>query len=261
MYLDNALQRELERPTAARCVLPTTRPRPDGDARGDGQPSSDWVREGKAWTVRSNKQAQADGMRHDRLMGKFRAAYLPPLALLTALLLAAVVVAVLDGSTASDVQLAVWAELCLAAALGALGGLLASAFRLRDVAELNPLRVIVAFLVMQPLIGAAFGLISWLILTSDMVVIASSNEDWRVRAVAAFAVGFSEPLFIGILGRAMGTTSTARQEGTSTPRAGPAAPGRVLVPPSGPGGPASSIPAPRPTNEPRATPETDTSPG
>jgi hypothetical protein len=260
-YLDNVLRSEKvlrseqDRRDAAEGIPLKSSPDADlvralgrpGSAEGcdDRQPVALRPRGAMAESLRSIGQARADQMRHDRLMSRMRRFYLPILAALTALLLGGVVAAVLGGWTAQDrdVGLALWAELSIAAGLGALGGLLSSALRLRDVAELNSFRGVVTFLIMQPLIGATFGLVSWLLLFSGMLTIASSDQGWAVSAVVAFAVGFSEPLFIGILGQAMGVSRGASPGGSSVPAVGPAPPSDESY--TRPSAASESVPVPR----------------
>jgi hypothetical protein len=91
----------------------------------------------------------------------------------------------------------------LAAALGAVRGALASTLNLRDIAELNPFRSVVTFLLMQPLVGAAFGLVSWLVLASGLVQFGTSGVEWAMTGVVAFLAGYSEPFLLGILAKPM----------------------------------------------------------
>jgi hypothetical protein len=138
-------------------------------------------------------------------MAKLRAAYFPNLALLIVVLLGLSMLAILflgTSSHAGDVYQS--AQLVLVAASGALGSVLAATFKLRDAVALSPLRSIAAIAYIQPPIGAAFGLVSWLILSSGLVMIGGANsQTWQVQAVVAFASGFSEPLFLNIIGRVL----------------------------------------------------------
>ena len=82
---------------------------------------------------------------------------------------------------------------------------MAAAFRLRDTVQLDPLRGLAAITFIQPLIGASFGLMSWLILTSGLVKIGGTNNlAWPTQVVVAFASGLSEPAFLNIVGRVIG---------------------------------------------------------
>jgi hypothetical protein len=150
-------------------------------------------------------KVRADHMRHERLMAKLRAAHLPYLVLSILTVLVLLAVAIWSGGKTLDASpRAGWAQLLLVAAAGALGSLLAATFRLRDTVQLSPLRSILALTVIQPLIGASFGLMSWLILTSGFVTIGGTdNQTWPTQAVVAFAAGFSEPLFLNIIGKAL----------------------------------------------------------
>jgi hypothetical protein len=88
---------------------------------------------------------------------------------------------------------------------GALGSVLAATDKIRDVAELNSFRGVVRMIFIQPLVGASLGVMSWLILTSGVVTIGGDSKlAWPTQAVVAFASGFSEPVFLGIVGKVMG---------------------------------------------------------
>jgi hypothetical protein len=149
---------------------------------------------------------RADHLRHERLMAKLRGAYLPYLAGLIVILLGLLALAILSGGNPSDASpLAGWAQLVAVGAAGALGSVLAATFKLRDTVQLDPLRGIAAITFIQPLIGAAFGLMSWLILTSGLVTIGgTNNQAWPTQVVVAFASGLSEPVFLNIVGKVVG---------------------------------------------------------
>jgi hypothetical protein len=151
-------------------------------------------------------KVRADHLRHERLMAKLRGAYFLNLAISIVILLCLLALAILSTDNPLDARpLDGWAQLLVVAAAGALGSVLAATFRLRDTVQLNPLRGIAAITHMQPLIGASFGLMSWLILTSGLVTIGGTNsETWATHAVVAFASGFSEPLFLNIVGKVIG---------------------------------------------------------
>ena len=95
----------------------------------------------------------------------------------------------------------------MAAGLGALGGTLSSTLKIRDIAELNSFRNIATFLRMQTLVGASFGLVTWLILVSGIVVVGSSDSSWETRTAVSFVAGYSEPFLLGVLNRVMGLSN------------------------------------------------------
>jgi hypothetical protein len=111
-------------------------------------------------------------------MAKLRSAYLPWLIVIVISVLSILVVAILRGNPQDD-SLETWAQVLAVAASGALGSVLAAAFRLRDTVKLNPLRALRTIIFIQPLIGASFGLVSWLILTSDLVTIGGQTTKLR----------------------------------------------------------------------------------
>lgn len=151
-------------------------------------------------------RVRADHLRHERLMAKLRGAYLPYLGWLIVILLSLLAVAILSAGNPLDAStLDGWAQLLVVGAAGALGSVLAATRRLRDMVQLNPIRGITAITLIQPLIGASFGLMSWLILTSGFVTIGGTdNQAWPTQAVVAFVSGLSEPLFLNIVGRVIG---------------------------------------------------------
>jgi hypothetical protein len=151
-------------------------------------------------------QIRADRLRHERLMAKLRDVYLPYLTGLIVILLGLLAWAILSGRNPSDASpLAGWAQLVAVGAAGALGSVLAATFKLRDTVQLDPLRGFAAITFIQPLIGASFGLISWLILTSGLVTIGgANNQAWLTQVVVAFASGLSEPAFLNIVGKVIG---------------------------------------------------------
>jgi hypothetical protein len=172
------------------------------------RPARSLCRKDVAEVLRLLFQKRADLMRHDRLMGRLRQYYLPGLLTIIGILLILTILAILKGQSNSFNSMRPWAELLAATFLGALGGTLSATLKLRDIAELNSFRVVATYLFVQPWIGGAFGFVSWLILASGMITVGSPSS-WKTRAVVAFAVGFSEPFFVGILGRVMGLTTPA----------------------------------------------------
>jgi hypothetical protein len=92
------------------------------------------------------------------------------------------------------------ARTILAALAGALGGTVSGAYRLRDQIEnLNEVRAFKPALWVQPLIGAAAGLLMLLVLASGLL--GSDASTWQRAGLVAFAAGFSEPFFLGVVNR------------------------------------------------------------
>jgi hypothetical protein len=88
----------------------------------------------------------------------------------------------------------------LAAFAGALGGSVSGAYRLRDQIEnLNEVRAFKPALWVQPLVGAAAGLVLLLVLESGLL--GSDASTWERTGLFAFAAGFSEPFFLGVVNR------------------------------------------------------------
>ena len=91
----------------------------------------------------------------------------------------------------------------LVACAGALGSTLSGVFKVRDhLVRLDELRGFWPAMRVQPIVGACAGLFVFLILDSQAVQLsAGSSETWSGRGVLAFAAGFSEPFFLGIVQR------------------------------------------------------------
>ena len=91
----------------------------------------------------------------------------------------------------------------LTASAGALGGTLSGVRKARDqLVRLDELRGFWPAMRLQPLIGACAGLIVFLILDSQAIQLGSaSSGTWSGRGLLAFAAGFSEPFFLGIVQR------------------------------------------------------------
>jgi len=119
--------------------------------------------------------------------------FLAPI-LLALIVAVAVAVAVLHaggGGTARTI---------LAALAGALGGTVSGAYRLRDqIQNLNEVRAFKPALWVQPLIGAAAGLLLLLALESGLL--GADASTWERVGLLAFAAGFSEPFFLGVVNR------------------------------------------------------------
>ena len=92
------------------------------------------------------------------------------------------------------------ARTILSALAGALGGTVSGAYRLRDQIErLNEVRAFKPALWVQPLIGAAAGLVVLLALESGLL--GNDASTWQRAGLLAFAAGFSEPFFLGVVNR------------------------------------------------------------
>lgn len=104
------------------------------------------------------------------------------------------------------------ARTILAALAGALGGTVSGAYRLRDQIEnLNEVRAFKPALWVQPLIGAAAGLVLLLVLESGLL--GNDAATWERAGLLAFAAGFSEPFFLGVVNRVT-TAESDRGRGT-----------------------------------------------
>jgi hypothetical protein len=140
-----------------------------------------------------------DQLRHERLISERRPAYLYFFFAVMLVLLAASFFAInwgVHAKTTADT----WAQVLLVLSTGALGSVLAAASRLKGALDIDSFRTAVGLVFIQPLVGATFGLISWLILSAGVVTFTGSTS-WATQAAVAFASGFSEPFALGILGR------------------------------------------------------------
>jgi hypothetical protein len=91
----------------------------------------------------------------------------------------------------------------LTACAGGLGSTLSGLFKVRDqLVRLDELRGFWPAMRVQPIVGACAGLIVFLILDSQAIQLGSaSSSSWSGRGLLAFAAGFSEPFFVGIVQR------------------------------------------------------------
>jgi hypothetical protein len=106
------------------------------------------------------------------------------------------------------------ARTILAVLAGALGGTVSGAYRLRDQIEnLNEVRAFKPALWVQPLIGAAAGLVLLLVLESGLL--GNDAATWERAGLLAFAAGFSEPFFLGVVNR---VTTAEPESGRGTGR-------------------------------------------
>jgi hypothetical protein len=100
---------------------------------------------------------------------------------------------------------AVVVVLLLAAFAGAVGSTLGGVLRLRELPELTNIRDLTTGTVAQPLIGGVAAVFIFLLLESHIVVLpgvgATGMPSWQALGIYGFAAGFSEPFFLGILGR------------------------------------------------------------
>ena len=168
---------------------------PDGGGDNDGK-----RRMAESLSLLARERAGL--LRHERLMSQLRPKYLVFFTALIAGLLLTISLAIGLGVNADLASADPWAQLLLVLSSGALGSILAAALRLKDQLDLVSFRAAARLIYIQPLIGATFGLISWLILTAGVVTIGSgSTTPWATQAAVAFASGFSEPFALGILGR------------------------------------------------------------
>jgi hypothetical protein len=96
----------------------------------------------------------------------------------------------------------IWPQVLFTAFAGAVGSSISGAFKLRDqIATIGQLRAFAPALLAQPLVGAAAGLFSLLLLESGVLTINLSGPQWAIRGVVAFAVGFSEPFFLSTVNK------------------------------------------------------------
>jgi hypothetical protein len=95
-----------------------------------------------------------------------------------------------------------WGTIWLVALAGALGASVAGTLKLRDhITNINELRAFWPATVVQPLIGSTAGLLTLLVLASGLIKVDWGGQAWAVAGAIAFVAGFSEPVFLGIIGR------------------------------------------------------------
>jgi hypothetical protein len=96
----------------------------------------------------------------------------------------------------------VWQEILVAGTAGALGATLAGTMKIRDdLRELDDLRSFWPAMRVQPLVGATAGLIVLLVVETGTLDGGGRSGSWAGRALVAFAAGFSEPFFLGLVQR------------------------------------------------------------
>ncbi len=101
----------------------------------------------------------------------------------------------------------------LCAVAGALGGTLANLYKLRDeIGRGTELRAFKPILIAQPAVGAAAGLIVLLIVASGLLGTTTAQSDgrWQSLTLLAFAAGFSEAFFLGLVRRVAGAAEGDR---------------------------------------------------
>ena len=107
----------------------------------------------------------------------------------------------------------------LCAVAGALGGTLANLYKLRDeIGRGTELRAFKPILIAQPAVGAAAGLIVLLIVASGLLGTTTAQSDgrWHSLTLLAFAAGFSEAFFLGLVRRVAGAAEGDRAKKDDT---------------------------------------------
>lgn len=190
-----------------------TPPHPDGDDRGASADSTlDYervrcqllaIRETRSREYRLHRARLA--MRNRTLMR-----FAPVLALLVVSMV--VVLRAFDDGPQ-------WQTVALVAASGAVGGTLSGMFKLRDqVDRIADIRALAWAPVVQPLIGAATGLVMLLVLISGFLPDEGRDtETWAKYGIIGFVAGFSEPFFLGVVGKIAGTAGTEAAAHPSIP--------------------------------------------
>jgi hypothetical protein len=98
-------------------------------------------------------------------------------------------------------------SVAIAAILGSLGSVLSGFFKLRDdLDHLNEFRSFNAALLAQPLVGAAAGLLGFLLVRAGVLALPPARQAPSIWTfgVYGFLVGFSEPFLFGIVRRLSG---------------------------------------------------------
>jgi hypothetical protein len=196
--LESELRRPAgERPVALGEVVDTSEmERLRAKYRNKGKVSLDdlaWVRNCLTHLVRERN----DRSRHDRVTEILKRRmvkrfFFPLLLLLTAGFAVSGVLAHQDG--------AFWRRLLFAAAAGALGSMLSGARKLRDMFAMDDVRRFSQWIWLQPVFGAAAGLVVFV-----AYVKVHRVRDWPGEGLAGFAGGFSEPFFLKTVERLTGS--------------------------------------------------------
>jgi hypothetical protein len=164
--------------------------------------------------LRAVQRGRASRRRDSHTRMAMRSALLlTTLAILLPLTVAAAIVLALANATTG------W-SVAVAAILGSLGSVLSGFFKLRDDFDhLNEFRSFNAALLVQPLVGAAAGLVGFLLVRAGVLALPPSRQEpntWTF-GIYGFLVGFSEPFLFGVVRRLTGvSTSPARQSRSRT---------------------------------------------
>jgi hypothetical protein len=86
--------------------------------------------------------------------------------------------------------------------------------KIRDgLRELDDLRSFWPAMRVQPLVGATAGLIVLLVIETGTLDVGGESGSWAGRALVAFAAGFSEPFFLGLVQRVAVIPDKRSEEG------------------------------------------------
>jgi hypothetical protein len=131
------------------------------------------------------------------------------------------VLVVLVGVFAASIKIAggEWRSVLLVAVAGAVGAVMSGTRKLRDdIRNINDLRAFSSSVVVQPLLGAAAGLLLLLALESEIFEVNWGGPEWARQGAIAFVAGFSEPFLLGVVSRVAGIGEERRaQEGQQRP--------------------------------------------
>jgi hypothetical protein len=111
----------------------------------------------------------------------------------------------------------------LTAVAGALGGTLANLLRLRDeLSRGTEFRAFKPMLLAQPAVGAVSGLVVLLVVDSGFLGLGDGDGDvrWETLTLLAFAAGFSEAFFLGIVRKVAAAADAGEGERHEVARAG-----------------------------------------
>jgi hypothetical protein len=182
---------------------------PSGEDGAGRAPIETWRRQ-----VATLRDTRSREYRLHRARLKMRSATLWRLVPLLAVLVSGLGVLVVLAGVAD------WKVTALAVSAGALGSAMSGAYKIRDhVPRIADFRALWGARILQPLLGAAAGLLALLILASGFLPEGGeANEVTTAKyAVVAFLAGFSEPFFFGLVGKIAGTA----QEPPPTAKDGP----------------------------------------